>query len=289
MNLAAIPSDLLPDICRQLPQCLWLAKNDGFLDYANPFALEYLGVNMEQLRGWNWMQIVHPADREPTMYAWLEAIALAQPLDVRQRMITADGEFHWNLVRAHPIRDDLGRVLLYVGTCTDVEDWKQSLRDLSSANREIEQLLALLDAYERNTPVGMGFLGRELRYVRLNETLAAFNGLPVAAHLGRHIREVNPILWSKIGPELEIVLTTRKPVSDMELTDERDDTPGRGRVWKASYHPVLHADEFLGIAIFVTELTTQRRLEDRLHELIPEVEGHCNRVIPFLDTPSRAY
>ena len=287
MNLAGIPSDLLPEVCTQVPHALWLARNDGFLDYANPYALDYLGVTLEQLRGWNWMQIVHPADREPTMYAWLEAIALAQPLDIRQRMITAEGEFRWNMVRARPVRDDSGRVALYVGTCTDVDDWKQSLRDLSSANREIEQLLALLEVYERNTPIGMGFLGRELRYVRVNETLASFNGRPVAAHLGQHIREVNPKLWSKIGPILENILKTRRPAVGIELTEEMEDMPGQPRVCRGSYYPVMHAEEFLGIAMFVVEVTSQRP-ENRLQELRPEVEGHCNRAVSFLKARSSA-
>jgi len=39
---------------------------------------------------------------------------------------------------------------------------------------------------------GVAFVDAELRYVRVNDALAAMNGLPAAAHVARPVRDVLP-------------------------------------------------------------------------------------------------
>src|SRR5215211_2456520 len=60
------------------------------------------------------------------------------------------------------------------------------------ARREAQNALALLDTLLGASPVGMVFVDRDLRYVRINHALAAVNGRPVEEHLGRTVREVVP-------------------------------------------------------------------------------------------------
>jgi PAS domain-containing protein len=43
-----------------------------------------------------------------------------------------------------------------------------------------------------STPNGIGLWNRELRFKRVNRALAAINGLPAEAHVGKRLREVVP-------------------------------------------------------------------------------------------------
>ncbi len=55
-------------------------------------------------------------------------------------------------------------------------------------------------------------LDRELRYLRVNQTLAEFNGVPVETHLGRKAREVLPNLPDFVERHLERVFATGEPL-----------------------------------------------------------------------------
>ena len=50
---------------------------------------------------------------------------------------------------------------------------------------EAEESLGLLDALFATAPVGLAFYDRELRYLKINDTLAALNGVSAAEHLGQ--------------------------------------------------------------------------------------------------------
>src|SRR6266542_4445652 len=57
---------------------------------------------------------------------------------------------------------------------------------------------SILETILATSPVGLGVLDRDLRFVRVNDALARGNGVPRAQHLGRTIMEV----WPTIPPEL---------------------------------------------------------------------------------------
>jgi PAS domain-containing protein len=61
------------------------------------------------------------------------------------------------------------------------------------------QHLADIEVIYATAPVGLCVLDAELRYVRINESLAQINGLPISEHIGRTIKEVVP----ELSPQLE--------------------------------------------------------------------------------------
>ena len=73
---------------------------------------------------------------------------------------------------------------------------------------EPEQLLA---AFFGASTVGLAILDDQLRYQAINKTLAAMNGVPAEAHLGRRLRDVLGDAASKIEPLVQRVLVTGKP------------------------------------------------------------------------------
>jgi nitrogen fixation/metabolism regulation signal transduction histidine kinase len=94
-----------------------------------------------------------------------------------------------------------------------------SRREVEERNVELRRLgernLVLLDGVFAQTPAGLAFFDRDLRYVRVNAALAAMSGRPVEAHLGRRVDEIVPTLAPHARRAMEEVLRTvrRSPTS----------------------------------------------------------------------------
>src|SRR3954449_1441125 len=73
---------------------------------------------------------------------------------------------------------------------------------------EAERSLALLDTLFATAPVGLAFFDRELRYTRINDALAAINGVSVEDHLGRCIEDVLPEADQALIEDLRNVVET---------------------------------------------------------------------------------
>ena len=67
--------------------------------------------------------------------------------------------------------------------------------------REALETVALLQGIEAATPVGFKLVDRDLRVVRINETLARISRMSADEVLGRTAQEMAPELW----PHLEDV------------------------------------------------------------------------------------
>lgn len=127
--------------------------------------------------------------------------------------------------------------------------------------------LALLDTLLQSAPVGLGFVDRELRFVRVNEKLAAMNGPSVEEHQGRRIDEVVPGLAHIVVPILERTLATGEASVDFDLTGETLAAPGDVRHWIASYYPVREADAPgapVGVGVVIRDVTEERRAAEEL-------------------------
>ena len=131
--------------------------------------------------------------------------------------------------------------------------------------REVQNALALLDTLLAASPVGIAFVDRDLRYVRINEALAAVNGKPVAEHLGRTVREVLSAAADFMEPLLRNIIEKGEPLVGMELASAPPSTPSEVRHWLAYWYPVRsHAEEILGVGGLVFEITDRKRAEEEL-------------------------
>jgi PAS domain-containing protein len=53
-----------------IPALIHTARPDGYIDYFNKPWLEYLGVTLDKVTGWNWTAVVHPDDVEGIVAKW---------------------------------------------------------------------------------------------------------------------------------------------------------------------------------------------------------------------------
>ena len=131
-----------------------------------------------------------------------------------------------------------------------------------------QQSYAQLNTLLVSAPVGIGFWDRALRFVRVNDALAAINELSPEEHVGRELGEVVGELAPVLVPLYRRVLETGEPVVHTESTDDAALQMGERRHWLSSYYPVHTPDgEVIGIGAVIMEVTDRKRADDRLRLL----------------------
>ena len=132
---------------------------------------------------------------------------------------------------------------------------------LGRARGEPRELLSTL--FE-SSAVGIAVCDRQFRYRAINDALALMNGLPASEHLGKTLYAVLGAAAAKIQRPLEIVFTTGRPLSNLEITAELPARAGLGH-WIESYFPIRDkADVVQEVGIIVLELTKRTEIEAAL-------------------------
>src|SRR5581483_2487052 len=129
-------------------------------------------MTLAQTEGWGWRAVLHPDDVQPCIDVWSAAVERDEPYEIEYRLRRAsDGVYRWHLGRALPVRDALGQIVKWFGTCTDIDDQKR-LADELRASRD--QLRALFDGVH-DAIVMRNARGR---IVLANEAAATLYGWP---------------------------------------------------------------------------------------------------------------
>ena len=92
--------------------------------FTNTVFQDYVGLPAEALAGHAWTAVVHPDDIRRVAAAWQHSIATGAPHAIEVRIRRRDGAWRWFLVRCVAERDAAGQILRWIGTCTDVHDWR---------------------------------------------------------------------------------------------------------------------------------------------------------------------
>lgn len=116
----------------------WNTPESGEFETEQAGWSSFTGQTFEQLKGWGWLNAVHPEDRSHTAKGWATAIASRTVYVVEHRLRRADGAYRWMAVRAVPILYPDGSIREWVGIHTDVTE--QRLAD--DALKESEAKLA---------------------------------------------------------------------------------------------------------------------------------------------------
>lgn len=135
--------------------------------------------------------------------------------------------------------------------------------DAERAEQRAGDTAALLDTLLGRAPVGFAYVDAQLRYVRVNDALAALAGHSPTEIIGRSVSEVLPEL-PQVEHTLRRVIATGEPVTDIETSGEAGGEPGVERHWIQSYYPVRgHQGDVVGVGAVVVEITDRKRAEKR--------------------------
>lgn len=113
-----------------MPQHVWTSDPEGNLNYFNQSVFNYSGLTLEQINKDGWIQIVHPDDREENIKQWINSVATGKDFLFEHRFRRHNGEYRWQLSRAIPQRDENGKIQMWVGTSTDIQEQKNFAKEL---------------------------------------------------------------------------------------------------------------------------------------------------------------
>ena len=138
-------------LAESMPQFIWTGDAEGNLNYFNQAVYNYSGLSEEEMDDGGWIKVVHPDDREENIKAWVHSITTGKNFLFEHRFRRNDGEYRWQLSRAVPQRDEAGRIQMWVGTSTDIQDIKEQDQQkdyfISLASHELKTPITSIKAY----------------------------------------------------------------------------------------------------------------------------------------------
>lgn len=144
--------DKFRTIINTVPQMVWTCAATGEAEYFNQQWLKFTGATEIQCLGSSWLNFVHPDDRDKLKEQWCVALKEKSLFQTEYRLRSSDGEYHWMLGRALPLRSFQGEVTQWFGTSTEIESLKQAEDRLKQAINARDEFLSIT-SHELKTPL----------------------------------------------------------------------------------------------------------------------------------------
>lgn len=114
-------------------QIIWHTQgNQAKFTTEQPSWSAFTGQTFDELKGWGWLNAVHPDDRVKTTQARLVALETQTFCAVEYRLRRQDGVYRHMQVRAVPVFDANGTILEWLGIDTDITHAKQTAAALAA-------------------------------------------------------------------------------------------------------------------------------------------------------------
>jgi len=188
----------LKQLADAMPQIVWMARPDGYVDYYNLRWYEFTGFRKDWAGDVSWAPILHPDDAEGCLAGWSDCMKTGEPFEMRYRLLEQhSGEYRWFLGRALPVRDEQGRIERWFGTCTDIDDLVRAEDKARRASEEAEQAIRVKDQF-------LAALSHELR-TPLTPVLLTASVLCKEKRLPEEVREQLNMMQRNIELESRLI------------------------------------------------------------------------------------
>jgi len=169
-----------------------------------------------------------------------------------------DGHYCWVYERATIVRNEQGQARYLIGQTINISERKRLEEQVQAQYDELSTLY-------RSAPIGLALMDTELRFTRINERLAAINGVSIERHLGHRVREIVPDLADQAEAILQKILITGEPALNIELEGETAAEPNVRRIWNESWHPLKDSTgQVFAISIVVEDITDRKQAQRQL-------------------------
>jgi formate hydrogenlyase transcriptional activator len=130
----------LREITDAIAQSIMVLGPDGTAIYANQSLLDFSGLTMEAVMAPDFRtRFFHPEDVERLRDERQEALSAGVPFENEQRARRKDGQYRWYLIHYKPLRNELGQILRWYATGTDIDDRKQAEETMRSENLALRE------------------------------------------------------------------------------------------------------------------------------------------------------
>jgi PAS domain S-box-containing protein len=173
-------------IADAMPQMVWSTLPDGYHDYYNEQWYSFTGVPRDSTDGDGWNGIFHPDDQERAWSTWRASLKTGKTYEIEYRLRHHSGSYRWVLGRALPIRDDTGRIIRWMGTCTDIDNQKRAEDEWRRTSQRKDEFLAML-AHELRNPLAPIMTAAHLLALGYNDAQRVQKSSEVIMRQARHL------------------------------------------------------------------------------------------------------
>ena len=281
---------ILEAVIESMPDAVYVGDGTGIMR-CNEQALRLIGAaSLEDLQGHSaelgrTFNVRHSETGEPLdpeEYPFFQAL---QGHAATQDILAANhatGSDLYLRAAAAPIHLD-GEVIGAVGINIDISERHRTQQALREAEARAQEQISALEALYQASPVGLALQDTDLRYLRINDRLAAINGLPAEDHLGKTPRELFADLADTIEPLQRQVLETGEPLLNLEVktvTLAHRET----RRYLVSYLPQRNTEGVVsGISVVVQDLSELFQTEAALQEARERLADEQARLLAVLE------
>lgn len=144
LTALAIAEQRYRALVRATSSLVWTTSPDGQI-VDMPEWRSYSGDSVEQLKGWGWLNSLHPDDRERTGIAWQHAVDTRSYYETEYRIRRRDGVYVWHRARGVPVLEADGSIREWVGVCLDIEQRKRDEQKRIEAETALRHLNEVLE------------------------------------------------------------------------------------------------------------------------------------------------
>ncbi len=236
------------------PVLIWMAGMDRHCYYFNRTWRNFTGRSLQNEYGKGWLEGVHPDDRAACLDTYRAAFTAQRPFTTEFRLRHMDGTYHFLMDTGVPRFGVDGRFTGFIGTSTDITDWKASEDALRASEERFRTVFETI-------PDAIFLKNRDREYTYANPVAARYLGLSTARLIGRTDDDLIP------GPEAETIRESDLRVLagesiQIELSHVVDNTTLTLHVLKV---PLRDRDGVItGICGAVRDITERRKMEETL-------------------------
>jgi PAS domain S-box-containing protein len=146
-----------------------------------------------------------------------------------------------------------------------IETFNRMVASLAEQRAGLSDTLSLLDSMLANAPIGLAFVDRNGRFVRVNQIFADMTGVAISRHLGRTLPDLLPkAAAAEIGSAVQRVFASEEPVRNLELNAE-DKKSKRPSTWLISAYAVrTMPNQVRWAGIIALDASDRKRSEEAL-------------------------
>lgn len=142
-----------------------------------------------------------------------------------------------------------------------------------------DENIASLEALLTSAPVGIAYLDKNLRYVKVNDMFTKMSHRPPGFHMGRTVRETHPNAADFMEPILQKVLKTGEPIKGLEVSRPNPDKGNEPQHFSGTYFPIIsNSGETIGVGGIISDITALKESQNYNKRLARELELVSNVV-----------